>query len=100
MNFNLRDFLAKVRLHWMSGRTRHPLQYRGSRIDAIPDGMHSLFGSRLSQFQTEEEIVAIGIASVLWTIWNFRIEACLDDQRISGPLVVVHRVRYLLNLWF
>ena len=69
-------------------------------LNTIPDSMEGLFGTWLNSFNAgKKNMVLVGVAAVLWSIWNARNEICFDNKKIHDPMVLVHRVIHWINLW-
>ena len=65
-----------------------------------PESVQDLFGGWLRRFvKKKKSLIIVGIAALLWAIWNARNEICFENKKIHDPFVIIHRVTQLINSW-
>jgi hypothetical protein len=47
----------------------------------------------------KKEILVVGIAAVIWSIWKTRNLACFEKKSPDEPYVVILKICYYINCW-
>ena len=65
-----------------------------------PDGADDMAGTWINSFpEAQRKLVLSGGATVCWTIWKTRNDACFNKKYPDDPASVVFRICNVLNGW-
>ena len=78
---------SMARLNWC-------ILYSGFNFKKRHTSFQDLFGVWLRGFGAGKiDMIIVGSAAVLWTIWNSRNELCFERKKRQDPFVLVRRVK-------
>lgn len=69
-------------------------------LPVLPNSVEELWLTWLPAFSgNSKKLVMVGVAGLLWVLWNTRNRACFSNVRITSPFGVIKLLCYWLNLW-
>ena len=65
-----------------------------------PTSIANLFGSWLNGIdKTTKARIRVGVAAILWAIWNYRNDIVFNKSTSTHYLQVIHKACYWIHLW-
>lgn len=69
-------------------------------LPGMPKTVKEIWSSWLPSFSGQtKKLMMVGVAGLLWTLWNIRNKACFNNARLTSPFGVVKLLCYWLNNW-
>lgn len=69
-------------------------------LPSLPNTVEEIWTAWLPSFAGKNRKLAmVGVAGLVWVVWNTRNDACFRNVRLTSPFGVIKRFCYFLNLW-
>ena len=65
-----------------------------------PNSIQDMFGIWLGSFSKgKRRLTLVGIAAIIWTIWNTRNAICFENKKLNDLVALIHMIVNWINSW-